>query len=133
MDAYQAALHAAHPDACPEVARTGSRGVDLEESRDAFFVADAPGVDVDAPQRWLGSPPPSRTRCSSTQIDLADVRRKLGPKYGIHTALRIVGLWRVSLVIKKTKEETSVERGFPQSTIDTLQVLYSGVLVHSET
>ena len=78
-------------------------------------------------------PPPKDETCFSTQIDLADVRRKLGPKYGIHTALRIVGLWRVSLVIKKTKEETSVERGFPQSTIDTLQVLYSGVLVHSET
>ena len=57
MDAYQAALHAAHPDACPEAARTGSRGVDLEESRDAFFVADAHRVDVDASQRWLGSPP----------------------------------------------------------------------------
>ena len=78
-------------------------------------------------------PPPLKDEMLFNADRPCDVRRKLGPKYGIHTALRIVGLWRVSLVIKKTKEETSVERGFPQSTIDTLQVLYSGVLVHSET
>ena len=101
MDAYQAALHAAHldacPDACPEAARTGSRGVGLEESRDAFCTAD---IDVDADadvdvamsmQPCLVAACPPRTGPAfSTQIDLADVRRKLGPKYRI----RIVhGLW----------------------------------------
>ena len=119
MDAYQAALHAAHPDACPdacpEAARTGSRGVGLEESRDAFCTADVDAdADVDVAMSMqpclVAACPPRTGPAFSTQIDLADVRRKLGPKYGIHTALRIVGLWRVSLVIKKTKEETSRER-----------------------
>ena len=96
MDAYQAAFHAAHPDACPEAARTGSRGVGLEESRDAFCTAD---VDVDADadvdvamsmQCLVAACPPRTGPAFSTQIDLADVRRKLGPKYRI----RIVhGLW----------------------------------------
>ena len=100
MDAYQAALHAAHPDACPdacpEAARTGSRGVGLEESRDASCTADVDAdADVDVAMSipcawWLRAPPGRDLPPFSTQIDLADVRRKLGPKYRI----RIVhGLW----------------------------------------